>query len=155
MSGSTAPIHNLLPVKIGLLVEILIHFVIKFLGIFNRIPQAVRTMGLLTYQSNYATHLISFVVGLGILCTIFKTKFCFNVSMFNTFLKNLHFFLKYLYIELDKYIFFSELGICCRVIMEDARFADSNPSEVDGFFQDVKLLSTSPPGRTLSWGSRV
>ena len=27
--------------------------------------------------------------------------------------------------------------------------------EVDGFFQDVKILSTSPPGGTLSWGSRV
>ena len=35
-------------------------------------------------------------------------------------------------------------------------FADSNPAEVDGFlFQDVKILSTSPPGGTLSWGSWV
>ena len=24
----------------------------------------------------------------------------------------------------------------------------SNPAEVDGFFQDVKILSTSPPGGT-------
>ena len=37
----------------------------------------------------------------------------------------------------------------------DQRFAGSNPTEVDGFFQDVKILSTSPPGGTLSWGSRV
>ena len=34
------------------------------------------------------------------------------------------------------------------------RFAGSNPAEVDGFFEDVKT-STSPPGGTLSWGSRV
>ena len=31
-----------------------------------------------------------------------------------------------------------------------SRFAGSNPAEVDGFFQDVKILSTSPPGGTLS-----
>ena len=37
----------------------------------------------------------------------------------------------------------------------DASFAGSNPAEVDGFFQDVKIMSTSPPGGTLSWGSRV
>ena len=34
----------------------------------------------------------------------------------------------------------------------DPRFAGSNPAEVDGFFQDVIILSTSPPGGTLSWG---
>ena len=28
----------------------------------------------------------------------------------------------------------------------------SNPAEVDGFFQDVKVLNISPPGGTLSWG---
>ena len=38
---------------------------------------------------------------------------------------------------------------------QDPRFAGSNPVEVDGFFQDVKILSTSPPGVTLSWESRV
>ena len=37
----------------------------------------------------------------------------------------------------------------------DPRLAGSNPTEVDGFFQDVKILSTSPLGGTLSWGSRV
>ena len=35
------------------------------------------------------------------------------------------------------------------------RFTCSNPAEVDGFFQNVKILSTSPPGGTVSWGSRV
>ena len=34
----------------------------------------------------------------------------------------------------------------------DTRFAGSNPAEVYGFFQAVKILSTNPPGRTLSWG---
>ena len=37
----------------------------------------------------------------------------------------------------------------------DPRLAGSNPAEATGFFQDVKILSTSPPGGTLSWGSRV
>ena len=31
----------------------------------------------------------------------------------------------------------------------------SNPVEVDGFFQDMKILSTSPPGGTLNRGSLV
>ena len=44
-------------------------------------------------------------------------------------------------------------GVMCSP--QDPRFAGSNPTEVDGFFQDVKILSTSPPGETLSWGSRV
>ena len=37
----------------------------------------------------------------------------------------------------------------------DPRFAGSNPTEVDGVFQDVRILSTSPPGGSFSWGSRV
>ena len=45
------------------------------------------------------------------------------------------------------------LGVTCSP--RDPRFAGSNPDEVDGFFQDVKILSTSPPGGTLSWGYRV
>ena len=45
------------------------------------------------------------------------------------------------------------LGITCSP--RDPRFAGSNPTVVDGFFQDVKILSTSPPGGTLGWGSRV
>ena len=32
----------------------------------------------------------------------------------------------------------------------DPRFAGSNPAEVDGFFQDVEILNTNPPGGTLS-----
>ena len=45
------------------------------------------------------------------------------------------------------------LGVTCSP--RDPGFAGSNPTEVYGFFQDVKILSTSPPGGTLSWGSRV
>ena len=36
---------------------------------------------------------------------------------------------------------------------QDPRFAGSNPAEVNGFFKDVKILSTSPLGGTLSWRS--
>ena len=45
----------------------------------------------------------------------------------------------------------SGLRVMC--LPRDPRFAGSNPAEVDGFFQDVKILSTSPPGGTLSWES--
>ena len=45
------------------------------------------------------------------------------------------------------------LGVTCSP--RDPRFAGSNLAEVDGFFQDVKILSTSPPGGTLNLGSRV
>ena len=45
------------------------------------------------------------------------------------------------------------LGVTCSPW--DPRFASSNPAEVDGFFQDVKILSTSPTGGTLNWGPRV
>ena len=45
------------------------------------------------------------------------------------------------------------LGVTC--LPRDPRFAGSNPADVDGLFQDIKLLSTSPPGGTLSWGSLV
>ena len=34
----------------------------------------------------------------------------------------------------------------------DPRFTDSNSTEVDGYFQDIKMLNTSPQGGTLSWG---
>ena len=46
-------------------------------------------------------------------------------------------------------------GLRLRCSPRDPRFAGSNPSEVDGYFQDVKILSTSPPEGTISWGSRV
>ena len=36
------------------------------------------------------------------------------------------------------------LGVTCS--SRDPGFAGSNPTEVDGFVQDVKILSTSPPG---------
>ena len=45
------------------------------------------------------------------------------------------------------------LGVTCSP--RDPRFAGSHPAEVDGVFQDVKILNTSPPGATLSHGSRV
>ena len=45
------------------------------------------------------------------------------------------------------------LGVTCSP--RDPRFAGSNPAEVGGFFHDVKILSTSPPGGTLSWESRA
>ena len=45
-----------------------------------------------------------------------------------------------------------DLGVMCSP--RDPRFAGSNPAEVDGFFQDMKILSTSPPGETY-WGSLV
>ena len=38
------------------------------------------------------------------------------------------------------------LGVTCSP--RDPKFACSNPAE-------IKILSTSPPGGTLSWGSRV
>ena len=43
------------------------------------------------------------------------------------------------------------LGLMC--LPRDPRFAGSNLVEVDGFFQDIKILSTSRSGGTLSWGS--
>ena len=44
-------------------------------------------------------------------------------------------------------------GLRVTSLPRDPRFAGSNPAEVDGFFLDVKILSTSPPGGTLSCGS--
>ena len=53
----------------------------------------------------------------------------------------------------EKVVCLGSLGEMCSP--RDSRFAGSNPTEVDGFFQDVKILSTNPPGGTLSWGSCV
>ena len=50
---------------------------------------------------------------------------------------------------------FHEVGLGGLRVMystQDPRFVGSNLTEVDGFFKDVKILSTSPPGGTLSWG---
>ena len=52
-----------------------------------------------------------------------------------------------------KVVGFGGLGVTCSP--RDPRLAGSNPAVIDGFFQDVKILSTSPPGGTLSWGSQV
>ena len=43
------------------------------------------------------------------------------------------------------------LGVTCSP--RDPRFAGWNLAEVDRFFSCIKILSTSPPGGTLSWGS--
>ena len=51
------------------------------------------------------------------------------------------------------FVSLSGLGVTCS--LRDPRFAGSNPTEVDGFFEDVTILSTSPPGGTLGWASRV
>ena len=39
------------------------------------------------------------------------------------------------------------LGVTCSP--RDPSLAGLNPAEVDEFFQDVKILSTSPPGGTF------
>ena len=41
------------------------------------------------------------------------------------------------------------------MIPRDPRFTGSNPAEVEGFFQDVIILSKSPQGGTLSRGSSL
>ena len=41
-------------------------------------------------------------------------------------------------------------GLGVRYLPRDPRFAGSKPAEVMDFFQDVKILSVSPPGVTLS-----
>ena len=46
----------------------------------------------------------------------------------------------------------SQVGLGVTWSPRDPRFAGSNPAEVDGFFQDVNILSTSPPGGSLSCG---
>ena len=40
------------------------------------------------------------------------------------------------------------LGVTCSP--RDPRLAGSNPTEVNGFFQGLKILSTNPLGGTLS-----
>ena len=41
------------------------------------------------------------------------------------------------------------------VLVSRSKVRGFKPAKVDGFFQDVKILITSPPGEILSWGSRV
>ena len=45
------------------------------------------------------------------------------------------------------------VGLCGLRVMcspRDTRFTGSNPTDVNEFFQGVKILSKSPPGGTLS-----
>ena len=54
-----------------------------------------------------------------------------------------------------KFVIVSLGGLRVTCLPRDPMFAISNMAEVDGFFQDVKVLSASPPGGTLSWGYRI
>ena len=45
-------------------------------------------------------------------------------------------------------VYLGGLGVTCS--LRDPRFAGSNPAEIDEFFQDVKIQSTSPPEGALS-----
>ena len=85
------------------------------------------------------SHLILNIV----LCTILSLNYHQNCPFFFFF----NFLLGYYWVGLGG------LGIPCSP--GDPRFMDSNPAEVDGFFQVVKILCTSPPGGTSGWGSRV
>ena len=44
------------------------------------------------------------------------------------------------------------LGVKCSP--RDPRYADSNPTELDEFFQDVKILSSKSSGRDFKLGVR-
>ena len=59
----------------------------------------------------------------------------------------------YIYIYIYIYICVVLGGLEVMCSPRDPRFVGSNPAKVDGFFQDAKILRTSPPGGTLSWGS--
>ena len=41
------------------------------------------------------------------------------------------------------------LGVTCSPL--DLRFSGSNPTKIDGFFQDVKILSPSLQGAKFNW----
>ena len=56
-------------------------------------------------------------------------------------------------VNIRKTMYLGGLGVTCSP--RGSRFPGSNLTEVDGCFQDVKILSTFPPWGTLSWGSRV
>ena len=58
-----------------------------------------------------------------------------------------------IYISLTYTFGLGGLGVTCSP--RDPRFGGSNPTDVDGFFQDLKILRTGPPGDTLGWGFRV
>ena len=57
--------------------------------------------------------------------------------------------------RVDRVILAAIILILVVLLMLHPTFAGSNPVEVDGFFKDVKILSTYPPGGTLNRGSRV
>ena len=47
------------------------------------------------------------------------------------------------------FLVLSSLRVMCTP--RDPKFAGSNPAEVDGFFQDIKILSISPLGGNKLW----
>ena len=49
------------------------------------------------------------------------------------------------------YVGLGGLGVTCSP--QDPRFAGLNAAEVNGFFQNIKILIASPPGGTLNRGS--
>ena len=53
-------------------------------------------------------------------------------------------------IQIDKVL---ASGVQGNMLASRSKLRGSNPAEVDGFFQDVKILSTSPTGGTLGHGS--
>ena len=46
-------------------------------------------------------------------------------------------------------------GLVVTCLPGDPSYVGLNSAEVVGFFQDVKILSTYPPGGTLSHGSEI
>ena len=53
----------------------------------------------------------------------------------------------YVHIFILRYIYFGLGGLGVTCSPRDPSFAGSNSAEVDGFFQDVKILSTRPQGK--------
>ena len=71
-----------------------------------------------------------------------------EVLRFQWLQKNFYIFCQKIHvIPKSSLVVLGSLGVMCS--LRDPRFTSSNPTEVDGFFQDVKILSTNPPGGTL------
>ena len=54
--------------------------------------------------------------------------------------------------KIKKLVGLSDLGV---LASSRSKVQGSNPAEVDRFFQDIKVLNSSPPRGTLNRGSRV
>ena len=74
---------------------------------------------------------------------------CDDVNYFSVFLEVYSDRVNYLHGLRNPEVFgLGGLGVKCSP--PDPTFPCSNPTEVDGFFEDEKILSTSSPGGTLS-----